>query len=330
MIVRKFFILFCILIFMFAYIFIIQYHIRFTELISSKGRDEITDQKARKNAMESLQKMIKDWLDEVYPKMTDVERIKMAADMDISLVEKRKELSLKNALYEIQDIVRMSIIEMQFIKKELMNAMSAIDELMDSNEINFRLGAILPAFMLFYGASRIFEYLRYALLKLGKSREQSYAAIRQTLLDIERLLVVRDDPPAAPAPLSNTGLSMHLNSTSIGSQSELNVGDIDNLTSDVDYHGGTGSMKPALVLNSDDLGMLMLLVHELRSILWKNRRRFSSETIRNITEDLSELSGERGAISIKQQLQIISRMYRTYSFLKVVSTGIPLERRMFV
>ena len=248
----------------------------------------------------------------------------MAAEMDISLIEKRKESSLRHALYEIQDIVRMSIIEMQFIKKELMNAMSAIDELMDSNEINFRLGAILPAFLVIYGANEVFKYLRYVLFKLGKSQQQTHAAMRQILLDIERLLVIRDNPPAAPAPLVRSGTSTLWDDYETG----LLIDNSESFTNDLSEQAIRRSQNS--VLNSNDLGMLMLLVHELRSILWKNRRRFSQETIRNIIEDLSELSGERGAVSIKQQLQILSRMYRTYSFLKVVSTGIPLERRIFV
>jgi len=282
------------------------------------------------NAMGSLKKMIKDWLDEVYPKMPESERSKMSAEMDISLLEKRKEASLNHALFEIQDIVQMSIIEMQFIKKELMNAMSAIDELMDSNEINFRLGAILPAFMVIYGVNGVFRYLRYALLKLGKSREQTHESIRQILLDIERLLVVRDDPPDAPAPLVNKGMKAQFNPVGKENQTSLGLNDVEILTNDGEYHRPDRTLQSKCMLSSDDLGMLMLLIHELRSIIWKNRRRFSNESIRNITEDLSELSGERGAISIKQQLQIISRMYRTYSFLKVVSTGLPLESRRLV
>jgi len=44
-----------------------------------------------------------------------------------------------------------------------------------------------------------------------------------------------------------------------------------------------------------------------------------------MAEDLAELAGERGAVSVRQQLQIISRMCRTYPFLKVVSTGVPFD-----
>jgi hypothetical protein len=42
-----------------------------------------------------------------------------------------------------------------------------------------------------------------------------------------------------------------------------------------------------------------------------------------VAEDLAELAGERGPVSVSQQLQIISRMSRTYPFMKVISSGLP-------
>ncbi len=72
------------------------------------------------------------------------------------------------------------------------------------------------------------------------------------------------------------------------------------------------------ILSSDDLGMLMLLVHECRVILWQDRRRFTRSELRNASEDLAELAGERGAVSVGQQLQLIARICRASSFLKVI------------
>ena len=78
--------------------------------------------------------------------------------------------------------------------------------------------------------------------------------------------------------------------------------------------------SPDSVLNADDLGMLMLHIHALRTILWRDRRRFSAPMIRSVVEDLAELAGERGAVSVRQQLKIIERMFRTYPFLRVVTS----------
>ena len=66
--------------------------------------------------MESLKKMIHSWLAEFYPDMPENERIKMANAMDVSLIEQKKEESMKT-FYEINNVVRMSFIEMQYMKK---------------------------------------------------------------------------------------------------------------------------------------------------------------------------------------------------------------------
>jgi len=110
------------------------------------------------------------------------------------------------------------------------------------------------------------QWLYYAMLKLGKSREETHESFRNVLTDIERLLVMRDDPPNPPK----------------------------------SYRRGLSRKPPEQrtnepsVLGPDDLGMLMLLIHELRSILWSDRGRFSVETTRSVLEDLAELAGERG------------------------------------
>lgn len=146
---------------------------------------------------------------------------------------------------------------------------------------------------------RFFQVLFYALFKFGKSKAEIHAQFRQTMLDIERLLLMRDSPPGPPPSLS------------WGSKRVL--------------HHDAPTENKSQTLSAEDLGMLLLHIHECRSILWQSRRRFRSVEIRNVAEDLAELSGERGPVSVSQQLMIISRMSRTYPFLKVVSSGIPFE-----
>lgn len=171
--------------------------------------------------------------------------------------------------------------------QEMMNALAAMDEVMSANDINMNVAAITPVIMFAYVNMRIFRFFYYALLRLGRSREETYADFRTILTDIERLLVMRDSPP-----------------------------DI--------YHDkkrNKDAPATAVMLNADDLGMLMLLIYELRTILMRYSRRFTSDQIRGVSEDLAELAGERGAVSVRQQLQILARMGRTYTFLKVISTG---------
>jgi len=287
----------------------------YRQLFVSRVQNDIADKVARKQAIESLKIMLKDWLAQSYPKMEPKEVNQIAESMDMTLIEKKKEESVKTALWEINDIVHMSLIEMQFIKKELFNAMVSMDELMQSNEFNFKLAAMTPAFVVVYGLNKVFKFLFYALLQLGKSREQIHEQIRLVVIDMERLLVMRDCPPSAPPPLDWHDSKRPKNAPA--SESTPNE-----------------TPKPGPpeenVLNSDDLGMLMLLIHECRTIMLQNRRRFSLQEFRSMAEDLAELAGERGPVSVKQQLLIVSRMFRTYSFLKVVSSGVSLDISRYV
>jgi hypothetical protein len=264
------------------------------EFFSRRDRDTIIDHKARIDAIESLKKMIASWLEETYgDEFTKEEIHSRAQSMDMSLIEERKEANMKS-LYEINSVVRMSFIEMQFIKKELLNALYAIDDMMVSNEINMNLAAVTPAVLLVYLVNKTFRFMFYALLKIRKSREETYSNFRHVLLDMDRLLLMRDNPPSAPPPLAWTENGEPMAVVTLEEKP-----------------------RSPCVLNADDLGMLMLHIHECRTILWEDRRRFSLQTVRDVAEDLAELAGERGPVSVEQQLQIISRMCRTYPFLKV-------------
>ena len=147
--------------------------------------------------------------------------------------------------------------------------------------------------------------------KVGKSKEEIYSSFRQTILDIERLLTMRDNPPSPPERLPRAWCSARSPPNPSKTENNNNAAAI--------------VKEKSQTLSADDLGMLLLHIHECRNILWHSRRRFQGEILRNVTEDLAELAGERGPVSVQQQLQIISRMSRTYPFMKVVSSGIPFD-----
>lgn len=117
---------------------------------------------------------------------------------------------------------------------------------------------------------------------------------------------MRDNPPPPPEPL-DWGSSKPLSKSSAFESFESH------------------KSRSSQTLSAEDLGMLLLHIHECRNILWESRRRFQSDVIRNVAEDLAELAGERGPVSVSQQLAIISRMSRTYPFMKVVSSGVPFD-----
>lgn len=286
-----------------------------------------------------LKEMIRSWLNDNHPELSPDERALMAEVMDISLIERAKTESMKT-IFELNQAVRLSFIEMQFIKKviigassllyctisifysalpkfvstiqEMVNALYQMDDMMSANDINMNLAAVTPAVLMLYTAKQVFKFFYYALLKLGKSREETYASFRQILTDIERLLVMRNNPPHSPFPQQNRRHGENEEDTA--SQSQFVSQD-------------ATSSSNNNVLSSDDLGMLMLHIHECRTILWRDNSRFTPGVIQSVSEDLAELAGERGAVSVQQQLQIISRMCRTYPFLKVISIGTTFHER---
>lgn len=242
----------------------------------TKGTEYFSDRAARETAISTLKKMIRSWLDETYPEMLDKDKEEISEAMDISLIEITKESSMKT-IYELNSVLRMSFIEAQFIKKEMMNALVALDEMQASTNFNMNLAAITPFVLLVWSVKKVSSFIFYTTFKWGKSRAETYASFLHILTEIERLLIMRLNPPNVP-------------------------------------------LNTSWVLDSDDLGMLMLHLHELRTIMWKHRRRFTLDVLRSVSEDLAELSGERGAVSVHQQLHIVERMSRTYAFLKLAGS----------
>jgi len=109
----------------------------------TKGTVDISDRQARDVAIKNLQKMIRSWLDETHPDMPLKQRKRMAKAMDISLIEAEKEESMKT-IYNINSVIRMSFIEAQFLKKEMMNALLAMDEMRASTNFNMNMAAVTP------------------------------------------------------------------------------------------------------------------------------------------------------------------------------------------
>ncbi len=226
-----------------------------------------------------------DLYDFSYPDMKEAEKLRLSDTMDITLVEEAKEISM-TSVYNLNSVIRMSFIEAQFIKKEMMNALVALDEMQQSTNFNMNLAAITPFVLLMWSIKKVSTFIFYTMLQFGKSRAETYRSFLDALTEIERLLIMRSN---SPIPSNNSRHhSLHATTPAFGN----------------------------FVLESDDLGMLMLHIHELRTILWQERRRFSPHALRSVSEDLAELSGERGAVSVRQQLMIVERMNRAYSFLK--------------
>ena len=113
------------------------------EFFTSSVRDKITDRAALEETRNALKRMLHTWHDDTYPDMPQEERVKRSDAMDVSLIEAEFEEGVTTKTIQniiTGDIVRMSLIEMQFLKKELLTAMGAIDDLMEANEVSRKWG----------------------------------------------------------------------------------------------------------------------------------------------------------------------------------------------
>ncbi|TPX48167.1 hypothetical protein SeMB42_g03112 [Synchytrium endobioticum] len=114
-----------------------------------------------------------------------IDRAKMG---DISIVLERYEDAIKHPLRGAiaGDLIRSLLIQIQQAKVQLELAMSALDKLLKSNELNFAFLAVVPSLLVTYGAARL------AYHAIGGQRSRGWTHTRTSLIknlrDIERTL----------------------------------------------------------------------------------------------------------------------------------------------
>ena len=101
--------------------------------------------------------------------MAEGKKERISNNMDISLVEEVKEKAMRS-VYNMNNVIRMSFIEAQFIKKEMMNALVAMDEMQASTNFNMNLAAIGPFALLSWTTQQLSSFIFYTTFKWGKSR----------------------------------------------------------------------------------------------------------------------------------------------------------------
>ncbi len=112
-------------------------------------RVSLTDKEALKDAKRSLQAMLNDFLTQHRPKLTETERKNFVSKMDMTPISQEYELELRRPIQNLLSgrIARLVLIQLQFVKKELLVAMQAIDELFNANQVNLQLLAVTPAIL---------------------------------------------------------------------------------------------------------------------------------------------------------------------------------------
>ncbi|KAF0682429.1 Aste57867_25442 [Aphanomyces stellatus] len=258
----------------------------------------IQDPMALQDSKESLQRMLAEFIHDTNPSMPKDQQNTLIANMDMSIVSLQYEKELPKAVRNLitGDIVRMMLIQIQFIKKELMVAMKAIDELMDANQLNMQMMATLPMFVAVGGAyvgvtkaSRLlYQFTSSAIYDDPKTVA---AQMRYTLRDIERLLNMQNRSVVDTLP----SLQMQ---PSVSSMSPL-------LRGASDHDGATLGVR--------DTGYLVVLLSELQQLFERNRGYFDEDEQKRFEEDLNDLVGEN--LVVPQQLAVIARMHHSHAFL---------------
>ena len=87
-----------------------------------------------------------------------------------------------------------------------------------------------------------------------------------------------------------------------------------------DLEGGNNANADLRVvfLKPEDLGVLLLLIYQFAGVIQRTSSRFLIDLeLRNLQEDLNEIAGNRGPVTVAQQLCVVQRMHRSYRFLQL-------------
>lgn len=163
------------------------------------NRVSLTDKSALSDATRSLQTMLNDFLKEYRPKMAEFERKRIVSTMDMTPISMEYETELKRPIQNLVSgrIARLVLIQLQFVKKELLMAMQAIDELFNANQVNMQLLAVTPAF---FSIALIQALVRTSLSAIrssskGRFMESTWAVhrdLRSSMRSLEKLLTMSE------------------------------------------------------------------------------------------------------------------------------------------
>ncbi|GAB5356700.1 hypothetical protein AAMO2058_000312000 [Amorphochlora amoebiformis] len=241
------------------------------------------DREALEMSRESLRKMLKSYFDEKFPNLPEQQRTEMANKMDMKAVSEEYSDLVNYAVTNTLrgDIPRLALIRMQFVEKEMLSMMDAVEMLLDKNEVNMQFTATVPALVLLY--------FSYYLLKLlirrltGRSSRTALSAkMRKEILRLDRLLNLKD--------YDDVKIQPHVRLGRLLSEEKL----------------------ASKELNPVDMGRAVVIVHRLRKHLKERAGEVEPDEYEAISTDLKEILGELGPVTVRQQLAIIRRMRLSY------------------
>ena len=197
----------------------------------------------------------------------------------------------------------------------------AIDELFNANQVNLQLMAVTPAVL----SLVLVQWVGRTVLAAAKSSSRGrliesasvvHRDLRTAVRQLERLLSTAQAESTArwqshpltatttaPVPAVATATATTTATASAGAPSPL-------LTS------------PVYDLTLSELGLLMSILHRLQNILVLNSSHFDAVSLRQLQEDLRDLTA--APLSVSQRLSLVERMVRSYHFLMPARKSWPM------
>ncbi|KAJ3239966.1 Nuclear control of ATPase protein 2 [Chytriomyces hyalinus] len=238
--------------------------------------------------LESLERMVVEFAkDHGVISGTDLEEIRGRAERgDLSVVLRSYEDELKHPITGALrgDLVRSLLIQVQKSKVDLELAMSALDKLLQANELNFTIMSMIPLVLLgYFGVQSFKAFLRR---RAGTSREQRYQVVRSSLREVERLLNRASLPPSSVKTSNNVG-----------------SGAVTPRSSTIAFVGGVSGLS---ALTLADYGLLLVELDTLEGLVGSVPKSVRSRFV----EDLDELS--HVGWSVSQRMETAKRMRRDF------------------
>jgi len=190
-------------------------------------RMAIADHEALKDAQRSLGVMLKDTLEQVRfkPRLSPQEQIEVVRSMNMTPFSKQFELEIRRPVPSLVsgNLLRLLLLQLQFVKREMLLAISAIDELYATNQVNMQLFAIIPALicvrLLKSTLSAVWNLFRSPYrLRTRSSRAAVEAEIRNTIRGLSRQIERRTLMEAESLPRATTTPPSHTEEGHINSE----------------------------------------------------------------------------------------------------------------
>eukprot|EP00941_MAST-03F_sp_MAST-3F-sp1_P004586 g4586.t1 len=267
----------------------------------------VADAEAMEESRQSLRKMISDYLDDtqgIHHNMTSAEKSDAAESLDISVVSSAYDEEVKAPVKNLMrgDLVRLALIQVQFIKKELLSAMAAMDELLRENHFSAQLLATIPAFFALSAGALTMRGLFHILFRFENRLEQA-GALRQhaaLLLRKSELLLMQQNRRRVM----------------IEEQKENETNCIEDEDKNTEHlQNSIIAVHKRRNMSARDMGQLTMLLRLLEQLVLSRKKMLglSESACDDFVDDIAEMLNPD--LPLELRVGTVIRMFRTYNFL---------------